>query len=96
MTSQWNARVIDPTDPNCTAAIGPIFGIDHLVSFGEDNAGNMYVVDFGHGSGFQGQYPGAGLGEIFRITLVPEPGATAALAAAAALTLRRSTRRKST
>jgi hypothetical protein len=95
VTSQWNARVVDPTDPNYTAAIGPLFGIDHLVSFGEDNAGNLYVVDFGHGTGFQGQYPGAGLGEIFRITLVPEPGATAALAAAAVLTLRRSTRRKS-
>ena len=37
------------------------------MSFGEDNAGNVYLVDFGNGAGFNGQYPGAGLGEIFRI-----------------------------
>lgn len=94
VTAQWNALVSDPNDPNYTpAGAGLLFGIDHLVSFGEDNAGNLYIVDFGHGSGFEGQYPGAGLGEIFRITLVPEPGMTAALAAAPLLAVRRSRRR---
>jgi glucose/arabinose dehydrogenase len=93
VTSQWNAQAVDPNDPNYTSAIGPLFGIDHLVSFGEDNAGNLYIVDFGYGTGFDGQYPGAGLGEIFRVTPVPEPGVTAALATAALLLLRRRPRR---
>jgi glucose/arabinose dehydrogenase len=93
VTSQWNGRVVDPNDPTYRPATGELFGIDHLVSFGEDNAGNLYVVDFGYGPGFSGQYPGAGLGEIFRITPVPEPGTAAALAAATLLALRRPRRR---
>ena len=68
----------DPIDPAYRAAVGPPSGIGHLVSFGEDNAGNLYLVDFGDGTGFQGQYPRAGLGEIFRLTPVPEPGMAAA------------------
>jgi hypothetical protein len=92
LTAQWNALVVDPNDPTYTPATGDLFGIDHLVSFGEDNAGNLYVVDFGHGFGFPGQYPGAGLGEIFRITPVPEPGIMAALPVAALSLLRRSRR----
>jgi hypothetical protein len=79
VTSQWNALIVDTNDPSYTAAIGALFGIDHPVSFGEDNAGNLYIVDFGYGTGFDGQYPGAGLGEIFRITPIPEPAAPAML-----------------
>ena len=88
VTSQWNGLVVDPNDLNYTAAIGELFGIDNLVSGGEDNAGNLYIVDFGYGAGFQGQYPGRG----WEITLVPEPGVTAALPVAAWLLLRRSRR----
>jgi glucose/arabinose dehydrogenase len=94
VTSLWNGLVMDPNDPNYTPAIGNLFGIDHLVSFGEDNAGNLYIVDFGHGTGFQGQYPGAGLGEIFRITPIPEPGMAAALLTAALWLVRRPLRRR--
>jgi hypothetical protein len=65
----WQSLVYDPTDPtyapNSTTASSA--GLDHIVSFGEDNAGNLYLVDFGNGAGFNGQYPGPGLGEIFRI-----------------------------
>jgi|GEM_PF-5813662 len=69
MTSLWNSLVYDPTDPNYTAITsGSLFGIDHIASFGSDNQGNLYIVDFGYGSGFNGQYPGPGLGEIFRVT----------------------------
>jgi hypothetical protein len=95
VTSQWNGLVVDPNDPSYTPAVGDLFGIDHLVSFGEDNAGNLYVVDFGYGTGFNGQYPGAGLGEIFRITPVPEPGIMAGMLTAALLAIRRSVRRRS-
>jgi hypothetical protein len=69
VTALWQSLVYDPTDPSympeSTAASSA--GLDHLVSFGEDNAGNLYLVDFGNGSGFSGQYPGPGLGEIFRV-----------------------------
>ena len=91
ITALWNSLVVDPNDPSYTPAIGALFGIDHLVSFGEDNAGNLYIVDFGHGTGFQGQYPGAGLGEIFRVTWIPEPAsaATAFIATSIMLLARR-------
>jgi alpha-L-arabinofuranosidase/glucose/arabinose dehydrogenase len=69
VSSLWQSLVYDPTDPaylpDSTTASSA--GLDHIVSFGEDNAGNVYLVDFGNGSGFDGQYPGAGRGEIFRI-----------------------------
>jgi hypothetical protein len=58
--------------PNMTS--GSSAGLDHIVSFGEDNAGNLYLVDFGNGSGFNGQYPGPGLGEIFRLVPDSLPG----------------------
>jgi glucose/arabinose dehydrogenase len=69
MTLRFNSRVFDPTDPAYVGStnIADLPGIDHLVSFGEDNAGNLYIVDFGPGTGFPGQYPGAGMGEIFRV-----------------------------
>ena len=69
VSSLWQSLVYDPTDPTYLpdSTTGSIAGLDHIVSFGEDNAGNVYLVDFGNGSGFDGQYPGAGRGEIFRI-----------------------------
>ena len=75
LTSLWNSLIYDPTDPTYTSSIGAMFGFDHVVSFGEDNAGNLYVVDFGDGTGsaFQSQYPGAGRGEIFKLVPIPEP-----------------------
>ena len=68
---------------------GPIAG---LVSFGEDNAGNLYVIDFGGARGdtsFNNDYPNAGTGEIFKLVAVPEPSAALLLAPAALLFLRR-------
>src|SRR5262249_19531821 len=50
--------------------LGTMNGIDHIVSFGEDNLGNLYLVDFGYGLNFGGQYTANG-GEIFK--LVPGP-----------------------
>jgi hypothetical protein len=95
ITALWNSLVVDPNDPNYTPAVGALFGIDHLVSFGEDNAGNLYIVDFGHGTGFNGQYPGPGLGEIFRVTWIPEPtSAVTMLIAASAMLLARRRRRR--
>jgi hypothetical protein len=72
VSALWQSLVFDPTDPSYmpNSTTGSSAGLDHIVSFGEDNAGNVYLVDFGNGSGFQGQYPGAGLGEIFRLTPV--------------------------
>lgn len=69
VTALWQSLVYDPTDPSYgpDSTTGSSAGLDHIVSFGEDNAGNVYLVDFGNGSGFSGQYPGAGAGEIFRI-----------------------------
>ncbi|HEX6963435.1 MAG TPA: PQQ-dependent sugar dehydrogenase, partial [Lacipirellula sp.] len=73
VTSLWQSLVYDPTDPSYLPSSGAtdLAGIDHIVSFGEDNSGNLYVVDFGNRSpsqnNFDGQYPNAGLGEIFKL-----------------------------
>ena len=65
----WQSLVFDFNDPTYSpeSTTASSAGVDHIVSFGEDNSGNLYIVDFGNGSGFNGQYPGAGLGEIFRV-----------------------------
>jgi glucose/arabinose dehydrogenase len=70
VSALWQSLVFDPTDPSYgpESTTASSAGLDHIVSFGEDNAGNLYIVDFGNGSGFNGQYPGPGLGEIFRLT----------------------------
>ncbi|MCA9234641.1 MAG: PQQ-dependent sugar dehydrogenase [Planctomycetales bacterium] len=74
VTSLWQSLVYDPNDPSYlpSSSLNDLAGLDHVVSFGEDNAGNLYLVDFGNRSGnqnnFDGQYPAAGLGEIFRLT----------------------------
>jgi len=73
--SLWQSLITDPTDPSYTAALGDSFGIGRAVSFGEDNNGNLYIIDFGSDRGdpfFGGDYPDAGLGEIFRIVPVFE------------------------
>lgn len=87
VSSIWHSTVdpivFDPTDPNYTFAnVGPNFGVSHIVSFGEDNSGNLYIVDFGGFAGdpnFNGQYPGAGQGEIFELVPVPEPASAVAV-----------------
>ena len=59
--------------------------IRNPVSFGEDHAGNLYIVKFGDGF-----FPPLGTGEIYQIVAVPEPaGAALAAAAGAGLLLRR-------
>jgi hypothetical protein len=73
VTSVWQSLVYDPTDPSYEPSAGEtdMAGLDHIVSFGEDNLGNLYLVDFGNRSptqsSFNGQYPEAGLGEIFKL-----------------------------
>ncbi|MEO7100481.1 MAG: PQQ-dependent sugar dehydrogenase [Luteolibacter sp.] len=71
VTAIWNAKITDPTTPDYAGdnSIATLGGIDHVVSLGEDNNGNLYVVDFGYGSGFSGQYA-VNAGEIFM--LVPD------------------------
>src|SRR5262249_1234267 len=82
LDSFWESLIFDPTDPTdptysaALQTLNPDFGIGRAVSFGEDNAGNLYVVDFGGGRGnasFSNDYPNAGLGEIFMLVPVPEP-----------------------
>jgi hypothetical protein len=75
ITSLWSALVIDPLDVNYRGDtnIATLNGIDHVVSFGEDNLGNLYVVDFGYGASFAGQYT-ANAGEIFKLVPGPAPG----------------------
>ena len=52
-----------------------VIATEAVVSFGEDNAGNLYVVDFGGTRGdvgFGADYPNAGRGQIFMLVPVPE------------------------
>jgi hypothetical protein len=78
--SLWQSLIFDPTDPTYTAALQANnlqFGVGRAVSFGEDNAGNLYIIDMGGNRGdnsFGADYPNAGLGEIFELVPVPEPG----------------------
>ncbi len=94
VTTLLNSVLSDPNDPTYTAALGAAFGLGHVVSFGQDNAGNLYIVDFGGTAGDNGfgnstgEYPSAGLGEIFEIVPVPEP-ASLMLVVPAGLLLRR-------
>ena len=98
ITSLWNTLIFDPKNPNYTAALGSAFGIGRVVSFGEDNSGNLYIVDLGGTRGdnsFNADYPNAGAGQIFMLVPVPEPATLALLAAAGPLLYwlrRRSTR----
>jgi hypothetical protein len=76
LNSLWHTIMVDPQDPSYTPALGTSFGIGRVVSFGEDNAGNLYIVDMGGtrgDPGFGNDYPGGATGEIFRITpVVPQ------------------------
>jgi hypothetical protein len=70
INSLWNSLIYDPNDPAYTSALGSAFGIGRVVSFGEDNSGNLYVVDFGGTRGdssFGNDYPNAGKGQIFML-----------------------------
>ena len=70
ITSLWNTLIFDPKNPNYTPALGAAFGIGRVVSFGEDNSGNLYIVDFGGTRGdnsFNADYPNAGAGQIFEL-----------------------------
>jgi hypothetical protein len=91
ISSLWNTLIFDPTDPNYTSALGGSFGIGRVVSFGEDNSGNLYIVDFGGTRGdtsFGNDYPNAGRGQIFMLVPVPEPsGVLMGLIAVGALLL---------
>ena len=76
ISSLWNTLVFDPKNPNYTSALGSAFGIGRVVSFGEDNSGNLYIIDFGGtrgDNGFGADYPNAGAGQIFMLVPVPEP-----------------------
>jgi alpha-L-arabinofuranosidase len=70
INSLWNSLIVDPTDPSYTSALGSDFGIGRVVSFGEDNSGNLYVIDFGGTRGdpsFGSDYANAGEGQIFML-----------------------------
>jgi hypothetical protein len=80
ISSLWNTLVFDPKNPNYTSALGSAFGIGRVVSFGEDNFGNLYIIDFGGtrgDNGFGADYPNAGAGQIFMLVPVPEPASIA-------------------
>jgi hypothetical protein len=71
LNSLWHTIMVDPADPTYTPALGQSFGIGRVVSFGEDNAGNLYIVDMGGtrgNAGFGNDYPSGTTGEIFRLT----------------------------
>lgn len=80
LNSLWHTMMVDPQDPNYTPALGATFGIGRVVSFGEDNAGNMYIVDMGGARGnpaFSQDYPTGATGQIFRLTsLIPQVNVT--------------------
>jgi hypothetical protein len=80
LNSLWHQNMVDTADPNYTPALGTSFGIGRVVSFGEDNAGNMYIIDMGGtrgNSGFSQDYPGGTTGQIFRLTsLIPQVNVT--------------------
>jgi hypothetical protein len=75
LNSLWHTIMVDPQDPSYTPELGSGFGIGRVVSFGEDNAGNLYIIDMGGtrgNPGFSNDYPGGATGQIFRVTpLVP-------------------------
>jgi glucose/arabinose dehydrogenase len=74
MTFTWSTNIYDPANPSYTGdtSLATVNGLDHIVSFGEDNQGNLYLVDFGFGVGFEGQYT-ANAGEIYKLVNGPIP-----------------------
>jgi len=75
-SSLWQSLIFDRTDPTYTAAQQSSnlqFGVGRAVSFGEDNEGNVYIIDFGGNRGdvsFGNDYPSPGKGEIFKLVPV--------------------------
>jgi hypothetical protein len=78
VTLLWNELVVDTTSNTYRGDtnIGAITGLDRVVSFGEDNDGNMYLVDFDaaafSGTSIDPQYQ-ANTGEIFKLVPGPVP-----------------------
>lgn len=74
ITEFWNSLIIDSANASYygDTNVATLNGLDHIVSFGEDNQGNLYLVDFGFGASFSGQYT-AGAGEIFEVVPGPLP-----------------------
>src|SRR5262249_26808126 len=72
MTALWNSRIIDTNVAGYRGdtSLATSAGLDHIVSFGEDNSGNVYLVDLGFGTTFDGQYT-ANAGEIFKLVADP-------------------------
>jgi hypothetical protein len=74
--SLWQSLIFDRTDSTYTAtqqSSNLQFGVGRAVSFGEDNLGNVYIIDFGGNRGdvsFGNDYPNAGTGEIFKLVPV--------------------------
>jgi hypothetical protein len=72
MASQFESRIVDPTDPTYTQAnVGAAFGLDYVASYGEDSLGNLYFLDFAWSAPYASNE-----GEIFRLVPtapVPEP-----------------------
>ena len=58
-----------------------------VVSFGEDNAGNLYIVDFTNPSGGNIFNPSLGHGEIYELIATPEPGGGVVLVGVGAATM---------
>jgi hypothetical protein len=72
MASQFESRIVDPTDPTYTLAnVGTSFGLDYVASYAEDNLGNLYFLDFSYSAPYA-----TNEGEIFRLTAVPEPSSS--------------------
>jgi hypothetical protein len=71
MASQFESRIVDPTDPTYTLAnVGASFGLDYVASYAEDALGNLYFLDFSYSAPYASNE-----GEIFRLVpvAVPEP-----------------------
>ena len=63
MASQFESLIVDPTDPTYTQAnVGASFGLDYVVSYGEDAVGNLYFLDFSYSAPYASNE-----GEIFRL-----------------------------
>jgi glucose/arabinose dehydrogenase len=88
-----NGSLTDDTSLFKSLLGNPAGGLGHITSYGEDNSGNLYIVDFGGNAGDSGfgnatgEYPSAGSGQIFEILPVPEPATIALVLAASALLL---------
>ena len=67
MTATWATNIYDRAVSSYVGDtnLATINGLDHIVSFGEDNLGNLYLVDLGYGTTFDGQYT-ANAGRNFR------------------------------